>query len=157
MAVTGSELRIRSPIPELYQERRSIAEEGGNFAPTKLSLDDCADVILDLLEGQSAVLLIDALDECQDLPSLLGALSKITQKGAVKCFLSGRDELSREIECASFSIISSSVTDNSADIKRYITLEVESIIKEKRLLHGKVSNALRDEIVQVLNKGADGM
>ena len=150
-------MRIKSPVPELYQERRSIAEEGGSFAPTKLSLDDCTDIILDVLEGQPAVLLVDALDECKDLPSLLGALGKITRKGSIKCFLSGRDEISREIECASFSFMSSSVTDNSADIRRYIEREVEFIITEKRLLHGKVSNALRNEIVQVLNNGADGM
>jgi hypothetical protein len=76
----------------------------------------------------------------------------------VKVFLSGRDEVSREIPNSEFpSQIHISATDNHNDINRYIHTEVDSVISDKRLLNGVVNDELKQHIINVLSKGALGM
>jgi len=47
--------------------------------------------------------------------------------------------------------------DNADDINRFVEEKVQETIERKRLLHGNVPNALKDEICQVLCERSKGM
>ena len=76
----------------------------------------------------------------------------------IKIFLSGRDSASGEIASNELpSLVQFSAANNQKDVERYVNREVDLIIHEKRLLHGRVSELLRRDIVRDLDEGANGM
>ena len=66
-----------------------------------------------------------------------------------KVFVASRDD--RDISlfpegCINLDI---DVSNNSEDINHFVNNEVDNLIKTKRLLYGKVSTGLRDDIKQI--------
>ena len=157
-ATVGCDQRVNTKVLRIYKKRKWEAEEQGDMLPSKLNLEDCVKLSISILGDQSATILVDALDECNDPFSLIHAFQLISESSKVKIFLAGRDEVNGEIASHQLpSLVSVSVTNNSEDIERYIQLEVGSMVQERRLLHGKVSQSLKEDIIMVLNQGADGM
>jgi len=155
---SGRDEPLRQPFVQLYEKLIREAEEKGVPEPIKLNCDDSTSLIIDLLEGFPAYIVIDALDECRERPILLKALTKILRsKGKVKLFISGRDDITRELSEEFPSQVNIRATDNRSDIERFIQSEVDNAIADRRLLNGTVSKSLQDEIIRVLTLGANGM
>ncbi|CZR67760.1 uncharacterized protein PAC_17659 [Phialocephala subalpina] len=126
-----------------------------------LNVSECEELIVALLNENPATIVIDALDECnaKRRHELLQALDNIIQRSAslVKIFVSSRDD--NDIVChleRSQNIFIKAI-HNRADIERYVNVEVEKAIAERRLLCGDVSQSLQEKIRQTLISGAQGM
>ena len=82
---------MRPPAHEKYKELHS---EG--FGSRTLTLNECISLILAISDNKLAIILIDALDECnpERRYELLEALDTILQECAnlVKIFVSSRDD-----------------------------------------------------------------
>lgn len=122
---------------------------------------ECVDVILALLKANPAIIFIDALDECDPLRrhELLEALDTIiTQsENLVKVFVSSRDDNDIVYRLENSPNVYISASDNEEDIIQFVHQEVESTIRNRRLLAGLVSEDLRSKIETVLIAGAQGM
>ena len=145
------------PVRELYKSR-----EQNGFAAGPLTLEESTALIIELSEGRPlTTIIIDALDEC-DFSSrgdLVDALSRILQDscGLVKILVSSRadaDIVCHFSECLNLRIEAS---QNQDDIEYYINLEVEDLIKRKKLLYGNVPIELKQTIQSVLREQAQGM
>ena len=151
---------IREPVVKEYQSRKEEAEEDATD-PEKLSISDSTKLVLAILEEIPATIAIDALDECD--PSrrheLLAALDTLAQKSenVLKVFVSSRNDNDIVCRLKDSPNVSINATDNGDDIKRFIKSEMQNSIESKRLLGGRVSDQLRQQITEVLISGAQGM
>jgi len=104
---------------------------------------------------------IDALDEVdhQLRFELLEALNHIVEKSGtlVKIFATTRMDTDILMQFERYPRIELEPDDNADDINRFVKEKVQEKIKQKRLLHGNVSIALKDEICQVLCERSKGM
>jgi hypothetical protein len=154
------ELPIREPVARVYKERKEEAEEDG-CEPTKLSLEECTELILSLTEVNSAVIIIDALDECDPARrhELLMALEKIIQQSAnlIKVFVSSRDDNDIVCRLAHCPNVFINASDNGKDIEDFVVYTVTQAVEDKRLLGGQVSEELKNRIITTLTNGAQGM
>jgi len=85
---------IKEPIATEYERRRKKAEDS---CPKlrQLTIEDCTSLILELTRVDPAVIIIDALDECEENSELLKALDTIVSKSGelVKVFVSSREDV----------------------------------------------------------------
>ena len=131
------------------------------FNVKSLSLDQTVALILDLLGSTPATIIVDALDECD--PSrrheLLDSFDEIIQKSAnvVKILISSRDDGDILCRLETSPNLYINAKYNSADIKRFIRVEIALAIERKRLLCGRVSETLQNLIIKTLESGAHGM
>ncbi|KAI4100789.1 MAG: hypothetical protein L6R37_005237 [Teloschistes peruensis] len=143
-----------------YEKRRRDADEDGSD-PLKLSFGDCKDAILELTSQSPAIIMIDALDECDPKRrhELLQALSIFVQTSSnlVKVIISSRDD--GDIVCRLNSVPNVSIrsSDNGHDVDRFIDQELEEAIDDQRLLTGLVPESLKKQILLALQTRADGM
>jgi hypothetical protein len=155
-----SDLPVREPVAKSYEEKRKEADCEGNDL-MKLTLKECVDLILALLETNPATIIIDALDECDRRlrPKLLEALDDIIQKSAslVKVFVSSRDDNDIVCQLVNTPNVIIHASDNDEDIKRFVECRVDQSIENKTLLSGNVSSDLRNGIIANLTEGAQGM
>lgn len=160
LSCSDSDMPIRDPVLQEYQLRRKEAEEDGS-EPAKLTIEDCTEIILDLTDQNPAIIIIDALDECDPLRrhELLSALKLIIDKSAslIKVLISSRDDMDIVLRLAGLPNIFIKADENKEDIDRFIYLEVEQAIRNKRLLNGRVPEELKDYIITKLINGAHGM
>jgi hypothetical protein len=147
---------IREPVIKKYRE---LQEEG--FDPRELTLDDSKTLILELLEHNSATIIIDALDECipERRYQLLSTFEEVGRRsaGRVKILVSSRDheDISGRLDKPpNFRI---DAGNNSRDIERFVQLEVARSIQEKRLLGGNIPPQLQETLIKTLTAGAQGM
>ena len=157
LSCSKPDLPVRRPVVRVYEEKK----EEAMGEPPSLSIEECENLILALLENDPATIIIDALDECDpsERYKLLDALRSILSKSAslVKIFVSCRDDgdiVCRLIESPNIYVHAS---NNHGDIKRFIEFEVDKAIKGKRILRGLVPEDVRAEITQTLIKNAQGM
>jgi hypothetical protein len=134
---------------------------GGTSNPAQLSLEECVDLILALLDSDPAVIVIDALDEGDRKlrRRLLLAFEKIVENSAsiVKIFISSRDERDIEHRLNLSPNVQIGASDNGEDIKRFILTEVDGAIRDGVLLRGNIPEELRMKIINVIMEGAQGM
>lgn len=151
---------IRAPVAKVFLEQMQEAEDDG-LDPSKLCLQDCTDLIIELLEKDPAIIVIDALDECDPARrhKLLEALDRIIQESSslVKVFVSSRDDGDIKQRLKKSHNIYIDASDNSDDIETFIRHELDDAIKGGRLLGGKVSADLQNHIQEQLTRGAHGM
>jgi len=142
----------------VFRERKEQAKEDGSD-PAELTIDECVEYIIQFSENEPAtVLIIDALDELENRHLLLSALEKIYNSTApVKVLLSSRDYRIFVEWREAYSVPSISANDNQEEIKHFIHLNVAKAIKEQRLLHGKVSDTLKNTIITRLTEKAEKM
>lgn len=145
---------ILGPAKELYETRKASA-----FANDELTIDQSTVLIIELnLHRSLCTIVIDALDDC-DCLELLDILSRLLKErnGLVKILLSSRED--RDIVCRLDGCLNLSIEarNNQADIVQFINTEVGIPIQGKKLLYGKVPDALRHDIQHVLCDRAQGM
>ncbi|KAL8835809.1 MAG: hypothetical protein Q9176_006690 [Flavoplaca citrina] len=151
---------IHAAVLREYQKRQKDADEDG-LEPSKLSLRDCKNLILEISDQLPMVVMVDALDECDPLRrhELLHALGDIVQtsNSLVKVIISSRDDLDISCRLAGVPNIYISSDDNRDDLDRFVEQELDKAIEEQRLLRGQVSSFLRQQIIDRLRAGANGM
>ena len=149
---------IRPPVVAQYKQKKREAK-GRN--PEKLTLEETQDTLLALLHINPATIVIDALDECDPYSrhELLDALDEITCKSAslVKVFVSSRDDGDIVCRLDNSPNVYIHAHDNKADIERFVHTKVTEAIEKKRLIRGKVSEQLQNQIIETLIDGAQGM
>ncbi|KAI4117701.1 MAG: hypothetical protein LQ345_002125 [Seirophora villosa] len=151
---------IHPAVMREYDKRKKDADEDG-LDPLQLSLHDCNDLVLEITDQLPAIIIIDALDECDPLRrhKLLKALRHIVVKSnnLVKVLVSSRDD--EDIGCQLNNVPNVYIRsdDNSIDVERYIDQELKKAISEQRLLQGRVPDSLQEQILSTLKNGAKGM
>ena len=151
---------IKGPVVREYNKRKLDAEEDG-LEPSYLSVKYSTELILEVTEEVPAIIVIDALDECEPnfRYGLLNALETITENSSsiVKILVSSRDDADLKSRLEGFSNIEISSSDNQMDIERFVSCEIDQAIQDRRLLNGKVSPALREHLAKRLTNDAKGM
>jgi hypothetical protein len=94
LASSKPDVPIKEPVAREYEGRKKMAEDDCSKLK-KLTIEDCTSLILELTLDNPAMIIIDALDECDENHKLLEALDKIISKSAdvVKVFISSRDDV----------------------------------------------------------------
>jgi hypothetical protein len=148
---------VRQPAVLAYRERRRKVRGG---KPEKL-LEEGTDVILQIVEENPAIIVIDALDECDPVrrQDLLLSLRRIIRESAsvVKIFISSRDDKDIVTRMGGNSEVYIKADDNSKDIEEFCKFQVGRAIHKGRILNGEVSSSLKDEITRTLISKANGM
>ena len=150
---------MKDPVLQAWHERRKDAEKLGFDQPSSLSIKESVNLMLKILEEDSAIIVIDALDECRKPHEILNAFDELLKKAEkpVKIFVSSRDDGDIVCRLALSPNVIINPRDNMVDIRRFISVEVDKAILEARLLRGQVSTGLKDRIIKVLDRGAQGM
>lgn len=160
LSCTTLQCPIREPVAGTYRQKKEEAENDGS-EPAKLTLQECVEHILALLETNPATIIIDALDECDPARrhELLLALDRIREESAslVKVFLSSRDDQDIVRRLKNLPDVFIHATDNCEDIANFIRLQVKQSIKDKILLSGNITEELENRITSHLIDGAQGM
>lgn len=153
-----ADVPIRHPVVKAYNEKE---KEGRGRMPENLSLEETVELILELLKENPAIIIIDALDECNPLERrhLLSALDKIIYESSslVQILVSSRDDRDLENKLSRSPNVYIKASDNQVDIERFVLLKVNQAIEEGDLIGGKVSDTIKDRIVKTLIDGAQGM
>ncbi|KAL8726835.1 MAG: hypothetical protein Q9166_006451 [cf. Caloplaca sp. 2 TL-2023] len=151
---------IHPAVLREYEERQKDADEDGSD-PSRLSLRDCKDLILEITDLHPIIVMIDALDECDPRRrhELLQALRDIVRNSnsLVKIIVSSRDD--SDIVCRLNNVPNVYIRsdDNGDDVDRFIEQEVDQAIEQQRLLQGRVPASLRQRILDELRSRAHGM
>ena len=155
-----SQRRIHENLLIEYERREAEARLDG-FEIPKLRAADCTRLILEIIETNPAVLIIDAVDELQAnrRHELLCSLHQITADSAnvVKILLTSRNESNVTgllSDCQEICITSS---DSQADMQLFVRHHLDFAIQNRRLLSGRVSEVLREDLVRSLINGAEQM
>lgn len=157
-----SSSHVDAPIREqtLLAYRKKKQDARGHKLQ-KLVLEESTEIILQILEENPAIIVIDALDECDPIRrlDLISALRRIIQDSAsvVKVFLSSRDDRDIVVRMDMSSEVYIKAEDNSKDIESYTMIQVERAIREGRILNGEVSETLKMDIIGTLISKANGM
>ena len=147
---------IRLPLIKRYEDLHGIGAR-----PRRLDLQEAVELILDLTEETSAVIVIDALDECDHATRymLMDALDEILQRSStvLKLLISSRDD--GDIVCRLSGSINLyiSADDNRYDIERFIDDRLAAAVRSRRILNGNASPTLVNSIAEVLKRDARGM
>ena len=151
---------ITQPLCEATIQSHARFKKAGLDA-RRLSLHETVGLILDLLFDSPATIVIDALDECDPTRrhELLDSLDHIIQNSAnvVKILVSSRDDGDILCRLGTSPNLYISAKYNAEDIRRFIRHEISSSIEKKRLLGGRVSDHLRNVVIDTLEAGSQGM
>lgn len=156
----SSKLPLRGNVVEEYHRRKEEADERGG-KPPRLDVDEAIEGILNIAELEPVIIIIDALDELDyhERNILLEGLYHIISAAAnvTKIFVSSRrdgDIVDKLRDCVGVEI---NEELNKKDIDAFIEHEIDKNIKSRKILRGKVSTSLRNEIVTTLSAKAQGM
>jgi hypothetical protein len=154
---TPSKDQLLKPVLDVYEEREKVGQ-----LSSRLTLKECQDLLVQLMAVYpQTTICIDALDEVDHKLrfELLEALGHIVEKSntQVKIFATTRMDTDILVQFEMFPRIEMEPDDNVDDINRFVKEKVQETIERKRLLHGNVPNALKDEICQVLCERSKGM
>ena len=104
LSSSDPDLPVKIPVAREYQARKEKADRDCSRLG-KLTVEDCTRLILELTMDNPAIIILDALDECEEdtRHELLNAFDEIINKseGLVKIFVSSR----RDIDLVSSMII----------------------------------------------------
>ncbi|KAL8991707.1 MAG: hypothetical protein Q9169_007725 [Polycauliona sp. 2 TL-2023] len=143
-----------------FRKRQEDAEEDGSD-PSKLSLSECKDLILEIADQLPLVVVIDALDQCDPLRryELIGSFKNIVQKSnnLIKIIVSSRNDSDIVSRLSDVPFVYINSDDNREDVNRFIQKELDKAIDEQRLLQGRLSTSLRERILNDLRSRANGM
>jgi hypothetical protein len=122
---SNTDLQIKRPVVAAYKEKK--IEVKGRM-PEKLGILETVDLIVTLLNEDPAIIILDALDECDasERHKLLNALDTIIHESSslVKVFVSSRDDGDLVCQLALSPNVFIRASDNGADIERFVHTEV---------------------------------
>lgn len=160
LSCSNSDVPIKEPLVKTYRERKEEADEDGCDLD-KLTVDECVQLTLNLLENDPAIIIIDALDECDPARrhEILTALDTIIHRAAnlVKVFVSSRDDNDIVCRLTNSPNVFIHATDNGEDIRRFVFTEVDQSLRDQKLLSGVISDRMKSRIMNTLIEGAQGM
>jgi len=152
--------RIKDPVVKAFRSRQRESEIYGE-AIEPLTIFEAQALILEILEKDPAVIIIDALDECDPVSrhQLIAAFDAILKQSqnVVKVMLASRDDGDIRAHFAQSSNIYIRADDNEEDLDRFVHYSLLQAESSRRILHGNVPPALRAEILASLKRGARGM
>ncbi len=153
LACRPGDLAAPTPLVDLYETLRKspVGSDG------KLTADKCVTMLREMTsQAKETVIVIDALDECEDPEELLLCLKEVEEGNPYKTrlFLSSRMHV-RVSKIYESCISVSTPGGNEADLVFYIRNEVENR-KTRRLLDGKRPD-LEACLVETLTRQAQGM
>ena len=160
--LTGCDTRLalRGRAGQEFRQRKEQAKyKGAQTLP--LDIQETVAQILTITNEDPVTIVLDALDEVDDTKrvDLLDALEQIVREShsVVKIFISSRRDrdIVERFEQYTEIRVDHSVTHH--DIHRFVEHKVGEAITTKKLLRGKVSLDLRNDILETLSKGANGM
>lgn len=160
--LTGHDARLalRGTVAQDFQRRKEKADFNGAQI-LSLDIPEIKAHILDIAKDDPITLVLDALDEVDyaNRGELFDALEQIVQESqnVVKLFVSSRTDGDIVERFEQHSKVRIDDLLNHDDIQRFIEHEVAKSIRTKKLLRGKVSPSLRDDIIKTLSKKANGM
>jgi hypothetical protein len=158
LSFSDADQTIRDPVVTAYREKEMEAR-GCGIEP--LTHKETVEIILEILQDNSAVIIIDALDECNPAlrQHLFLALSRLIEKSAslLKVLVSSRDDGDIVHRLTNSPNLYINACNNGKDIRDYVRTQISHAIEEERLLCGKVSELLREHIVSDLTSQAQGM
>ncbi|KAH6669479.1 hypothetical protein B0J14DRAFT_431832, partial [Halenospora varia] len=164
----GSSVTASAPLAFFYCVRNASEPERADpdeILRSILKQLSCArsdmPIILELLDENPAIIIIDALDECDPnrRHEIITALQTIIQSAAsvVKVFVSSRDDQDIRCRLENSPNIYIQARTNGEDIQRFIETQVYQAVRERRLLSGNVSGELQNHITNTLISKAQGM
>ena len=143
-------------VVDIYKDREEKGQKSAH-----LSLAECQDLLVQLINAYpQTTICIDAMDEVDndtriDLLKCLKHVIK-TSKNVVKIFVTSRMDTDILKQFELFPRIELQPDDNVGDINELVQTKVQSMIDNRRLLHGKVSIELQEEITKVLCQRCKG-
>jgi hypothetical protein len=153
-------LPIREPVATEYKALKDEADQDGSD-PTQWTASECVQLMIKLLQDNPAIIIVDALDECDPdrRHEVLLAFDRIIQDSGdiVKIFASSRDDDDIVCRLETSPNVFIRASDNGEDIDRFVHFQVNNAIAQKRLLKGDVSLELKERIIRELTKKAGGM
>jgi len=157
LSQSPSEDKLLAPVLDVYKAR----EKEGQLS-SRLTLKECQDLLVQLLAVYpQTTICIDALDEVDHTSrlGLLEALKHVVEKSGtlVKVFATTRMDTDILSQFEMFPRIELEPDDNVYDINLFVKKKVQGAIERKQLLHGNVSNVLKEEICRVLCERSKGM
>lgn len=159
LAHPNTQSGILQPAVDMYDQKCTIADQDG-LEPSRLTLIESTNLILNLTATTSAAIVIDALDECNPARryQLLAALEKIVTRSnnIVKILVSSQRAGDINAYLDQYDQVSVSESDNKYDIESFIESQVTKAIQNKRLLAGRVSAALSTRLISILKTKAEG-
>ncbi|KAG9563175.1 hypothetical protein KCU71_g8184, partial [Aureobasidium melanogenum] len=158
LSFTGVDKQPEQAFLDAYDAQKKDAAENNAIQIDRLGIKGLTDLIPKVVGDRTAIILIDALDECAEKLELLNSIKTIMEKASVKVIISGRSEVCQDMPKDEFPIqVQIGQGDNEDDIRKYVTSEVVRAISDRRLLRGKVSDELKETITRKLNDSAQGM
>lgn len=155
LSCKNDQFPIPSPVAAKWLERQGQGYED------RLDLSECIDLIIELTRESPAIIVIDALDECQKKTrlDLLDGLDKIIQDAehVVKIFVSSRRDSDIRNHFRTTPRLEIAAADNSEDIENFVNSEVNKKIAAGKLLDGQPPETLVAVIKSTLLKRAEGM
>lgn len=156
----GSSSTVHERILQEYERRQAVAKADG-FDVLRLQAADCVRLILDTTAANPATIVIDAVDEVQRSSRhvLLSALTQIVQQslGIVKVFVTSRSDTNIHVQLEGAVAMRIENEHTRRDMDDFVYQQVSSLIQNRRLLNGTVSESLRQKIIRVLIAGAGEM
>ncbi|KAK7555364.1 hypothetical protein IWX91DRAFT_324041 [Phyllosticta citricarpa] len=137
----------------MYETKKREADHT-TCDPISLSVEECVAQIIAILDQTPGIKVIDALYECDPFQrhTIRGALDDVVRQSSkpIMIFASSRDnqDIIRRMGHAREVFIST--VDNDNDIRDSVATEVESAVKNGRILGGSVSAELQNEIIKTL-------
>ncbi|KAG9849039.1 hypothetical protein KCU98_g4707, partial [Aureobasidium melanogenum] len=158
LSFTGVDKPPEQAFLDTYDAQKKDAAENNAIQIDHLSVKALTDLIPKVVGDRTAMILIDALDECAERLDLLKSIKTIMEKASVKIIISGRSEVCQDMPKDEFPVhIGIGQGDNKDDIRKYVSSEVDRAISDRRQLRGKVGEQLKETIIQKLNDSAQGM
>ncbi|KAH7409627.1 hypothetical protein BKA64DRAFT_705387 [Cadophora sp. MPI-SDFR-AT-0126] len=158
MSCLSEDEPIQLPVAKAYKDKK---KEARGRKAEKLSMDECVDVMLELLQLNPVTFVIDGLDECDPArrQDLLDAFQELItgSDNIVKIFVSSRDDHDLVHRLSKTPNLYIRASDNSGDIESFVKTRVDEAIDKGRILCGKVPQDLRNVIVENLIRKAEGM
>ncbi len=152
----------KGPAAKKYEAKEKESKEHCSEEVDRLTLQECIQLLVELLEDTSTIIVIDAFDELRKdnrwiLYEAFDTILEELETGIVRIFISSRDDGDIKMKLSHYANIYIKATDNMADVQQFVIREVDKAIKNCRLLRGTVSKDLTNDIVCTLIEGAQGM
>lgn len=147
LASSKPDVPIRDAVAKEYEIRKKKAEE--DCSPLrKLTIRDCTELILHLNTERPAMIILDALDECDEATrhELLKSLDKIISQSEslIKVFISSRDDVDIVSALSSLSPISRMPISIWSDFAAYFKTILEIALGPLReYFHQRLSKRRR--------------
>lgn len=152
--------KIKDFLCSEYERQTAIATVNGPDL-LKLKTQDCVRLILELAEQDPLTIIIDAIDTVKENErhALISALKGIVLEAdnVVKILITSRSSNRTVFTPAADKQIQITSHETQQDMESFVNHLIDTAMKSKLLLEGKVSPALRSMLTQALLDGAGEM